>query len=133
LLQEAHNRVHSDGDVTAHSELLLARWAAQNLAEQTRRDSTLYTSCEHCAMCAGAHHQAGIGRIVFALSLEQLAEVWPPDVPILRLGVREVMSRSTKPIEIVGPCDQFVGRFQELHRQYWERRSSRHTPRDTAW
>lgn len=70
-LAEDHNTVLLDGDITAHPELKLARWAAQHLDAPAIRATTMYTSCEPCEMCAGAIERAGIGRVVFALSDEQ--------------------------------------------------------------
>ncbi len=67
-LAEDHNTVLLDGDITAHPELKLARWAAQHLDAPALRATTMYASCEPCEMCAGAIERAGIGRVVFALS-----------------------------------------------------------------
>ncbi|UQX89430.1 nucleoside deaminase [Jatrophihabitans telluris] len=77
VLIEAHNTVTSDNDITAHPELKLARWAAQNLDGPKAATTTLYTSCEPCRMCAGAIERSGLGRVVFALSNDQLAELKP--------------------------------------------------------
>jgi tRNA(Arg) A34 adenosine deaminase TadA len=75
VLREDHNTVLSDGDITAHPELKLARWAASELDASIAAASTMYTSCQPCGMCTGAIDRSGIGRVVFALSTEQLAEV----------------------------------------------------------
>jgi tRNA(Arg) A34 adenosine deaminase TadA len=77
VLAEDHNTVSSDRDVTAHPELKLARWAAAQLTADAARATTLYTSCEPCAMCANVIARARIGRVVFALSGEQLARLKP--------------------------------------------------------
>ena len=76
VLAELMNTV-SDGDVTGHPELALAAWASLNLTADERAVATLYTSCESCAMCAGGQYWAGIGRLVFALSGAQLADIAP--------------------------------------------------------
>jgi tRNA(Arg) A34 adenosine deaminase TadA len=77
LLGEAHNSVLSERDITAHPELKLARWAARELDAETARGTTLYTSCQPCAMCANVIARAGLGRVVFALSGEQLTALKP--------------------------------------------------------
>jgi tRNA(Arg) A34 adenosine deaminase TadA len=77
VLGEDHNTVLSDGDVTAHPELKLARWAARELDAETARATTLYTSCQPCGMCANVIARAGLGRVVFALSAEQLGALKP--------------------------------------------------------
>jgi tRNA(Arg) A34 adenosine deaminase TadA len=81
VLAEDHNTVIGDRDVTAHPELKLARWAAGHLTPDGARATTLYTSCEPCAMCANVIARARIGRVVFALSGEQLAQLKPAGAP----------------------------------------------------
>jgi tRNA(Arg) A34 adenosine deaminase TadA len=78
VLAEDHNTVLSDRDITAHPELKLARWAAANLDPAVARETTMYTSCQPCGMCANAIARARLGRVVFALSGEQLAALKPP-------------------------------------------------------
>jgi tRNA(Arg) A34 adenosine deaminase TadA len=85
VLAEAHNTVLADGDITAHPELKLARWAARELSPGAAAGTTMYTSCQPCGMCAGAIERSGLGRVVFALSNEQFALLKPsggfPPVP----------------------------------------------------
>jgi tRNA(Arg) A34 adenosine deaminase TadA len=77
VLAEDHNTVLSDGDITAHPELKLARWAARELDPATAAATTMYTSCQPCGMCAGAIDRSGLGRVVFALSNAQLEDLKP--------------------------------------------------------
>ncbi|MER7824863.1 nucleoside deaminase [Streptomyces sp. NPDC096097] len=77
ILAEAHNTVRRDDDITAHPELKLARWAARELDPRTAARTTLYTSCQPCGMCAGGIVRSGLGRVVYALSTEQLVELNP--------------------------------------------------------
>jgi tRNA(Arg) A34 adenosine deaminase TadA len=85
VLAEDYNTVLSDHDISAHPELKLARWAARELSARTAAGTTLYTSCQPCGMCAGAIDRAGLARVVYALSNDQLAELKPsggfPPVP----------------------------------------------------
>ncbi|MFD7978021.1 nucleoside deaminase [Streptomyces sp. NPDC059071] len=78
VLAEAHNTVRRDDDITAHPELKLARWAARELDPDTAARTTLYTSCQPCGMCEGGIVRSGIGRVVYALSTEQLVALNPP-------------------------------------------------------
>jgi tRNA(Arg) A34 adenosine deaminase TadA len=78
VLAEEINTVLSDSDITAHPELKLARWAARELDPATAAATTMYTSCQPCGMCAGAIERSGLGRVVFALSTEQLTAIKPP-------------------------------------------------------
>ncbi|EMF00338.1 nucleoside deaminase [Streptomyces mobaraensis NBRC 13819 = DSM 40847] len=77
ILAEAHNTVRRDDDITAHPELKLARWAARELNPETAARTTMYTSCQPCGMCAGGIVRSGIGRVVYALSTEQLVRLNP--------------------------------------------------------
>ena len=75
---EDRNTVVTEQDITAHPELKLARWAARQLDRDVARQTTMYTSCQPCPMCRGAIARSGLGRVVFALSGEQLQELRPP-------------------------------------------------------
>jgi tRNA(Arg) A34 adenosine deaminase TadA len=85
VLIEAHNTVRRDNDITAHPELKLARWAARELGPDPAARTTMYTSCQPCGMCSGAIVRSGLGRVVYALSTEQWAQLNPgsewPSVP----------------------------------------------------
>jgi tRNA(Arg) A34 adenosine deaminase TadA len=72
-LFEDRNRV-KEGDHTRHPELAIALWAVANLTPGERARATVYTSGEHCPMCAAGHAWVGLGRIVYAASSEQLSE-----------------------------------------------------------
>ena len=72
VLLSCENGYWPDRDMTAHAERLLATLASRTLDTQTLAQSTLYTSAEPCAMCAGAIYWAGIGRVVYGLSERRL-------------------------------------------------------------
>jgi tRNA(Arg) A34 adenosine deaminase TadA len=85
VLAEERNTTITDADISLHPELKLAVWAARELDAPTASATTMYTSCQPCGMCAGAIARSGLGRVVFALSNEQLSGLKPgggwPDVP----------------------------------------------------
>jgi tRNA(Arg) A34 adenosine deaminase TadA len=85
VLAEDRNTSIVDNDITAHPELKLARWAAQKLDPETAARTTMYTSCQPCNMCTGAIERSGLGRVVYALSTDQLMTLKPaggfPPVP----------------------------------------------------
>lgn len=122
VLAEDRNRVAA-GDRTRHPEFELARWAANNLAPEERARATVYTSGEHCPMCAAAHGWVGLGRIVYATSAEQLAswldELGVPASPVRALPITDVVSG----LPVVGPVPELAERVRELHR-----RRTRRTP-----
>jgi tRNA(Arg) A34 adenosine deaminase TadA len=116
VLQELMNTVGS-GDVTGHPELALAAWASLHLTPEECATATLYTSCESCAMCAGGQYWAGIGRLVFALSGEQLADL--AGGTTLRLSSREVFGRGNVAIAVDGPCDELAGEAASVFEGLW--------------
>ena len=102
VLAEDHNRV-AGGDRTRHPEFELARWAAANLSPHERRAATVYTSGEHCPMCAAAHAWVGLGRIVYATSTAQLTawlgEWGVPAGPVALQRLQPVAGRDPQAVE----------------------------------
>jgi tRNA(Arg) A34 adenosine deaminase TadA len=78
VLAEDRNTVVTERDITAHPELKLARWAARELSLTAARTTTMYTSCQPCAMCANAIARANLARVVYALAGDQLRNLKPP-------------------------------------------------------
>ena len=67
VLARAHNRVLTDGDPTAHAELLALRAAARVAGFVRLVDCEVYSTVEPCFMCAGALVHARVRRLVFAV------------------------------------------------------------------
>jgi tRNA(Arg) A34 adenosine deaminase TadA len=103
LAQELDEMPAHDG--TAHAERLLATRACTTLDPNVRRNATLYSSAEPCAMCAGAIYWAGIGRLVYGLSEHRLRTITGnhPENPTLDLPCREVFERGQRATEVLGP------------------------------
>ncbi|MDD9270796.1 nucleoside deaminase [Paenibacillus sp. GCM10023248] len=117
VLMEDHNHV-AGGDHTQHPEFALARWAANHMPLEERSRATVYTSGEHCPMCAAAHGWAGLGRIVYASSSAQLAqwlgEMGVPASRVRNLPIGDVITDT--PID--GPVPELAERVKELHRRF---------------
>lgn len=122
VLAEDRNRV-AGGDQTRHPEFELARWAAANMAPEDRASATVYTSGEHCPMCAAAHGWVGLGRIVYVASSEQLGgwlrELGVPPPPVRTLRIHEVVPG----VQVEGPVPELADHVRELHRRYHSRRA----------
>ena len=114
-LAEAMNREKSDRDPTAHPELALVRWAIAHLTPDQRATSTVYTSGEHCPMCAAAHGWAGLGRVVAAASAAQLAEwrtSWGlPAGPVTPIPLTDVVPD----VVVIAPVAPFDAQMREAH------------------
>ena len=117
VLAEDHNRVAA-GDRTRHPEFELARWSAARLTPEERAAATVYTSGEHCPMCAAAHGWVGLGRIVYVASSEQLStwlgELGAPAPPVRPLPIQEVAPG----VLVEGPVPELADEVRALHRRF---------------
>lgn len=77
VVAEDNNTSITDNDISAHPELKLAKWAARELSPEDAAKTTMYTSCQPCGMCTGAIERSGLGRVVYALSGDQLNGLKP--------------------------------------------------------
>jgi tRNA(Arg) A34 adenosine deaminase TadA len=120
IIIEGQNTVVTLGDPTGHAEMNLVRIAATLLARDALAMSTLYTSTEPCAMCAGAIYWAGIGRVVYALPEEQLAAMVPLQggAATMHLPCREVFTRGGDSVTVAGPA--LLSEAAEVHAGFWE-------------
>ena len=121
ILFEDHNRV-SDGDHTQHPEFSIARWSANNLSVEERKNATVYTSGEHCPMCAAAHAWVGLGRIVYASSSDQLLE-WQEEMglepsPVKNLAIHEVIRNP----DVAGPVEDLAKKVKILQIKSYEQK-----------
>lgn len=65
ILSISGNRTITNCDPTAHAEILVLREAASKIGNYRLTETTVYTTIEPCAMCAGALVNARVKRIVF--------------------------------------------------------------------
>ncbi|KAI1282701.1 cytidine/deoxycytidylate deaminase [Xylaria sp. FL0933] len=129
-LREDRNRTHTLRDATRHPEFELARWAAANMDAADRDAATVYTSGEHCAMCSAAHAWAGLGRIVYVASMDQL-NAWLEEFRLemekkgvamgeasLELPVAPLSIQSVAPgVEVQSPVPELETEIKALHRR----------------
>ncbi|SQH75451.1 CMP/dCMP deaminase zinc-binding protein [Shewanella benthica] len=118
VLFEDRNRV-SSGDQTRHPEFEIARWAAANMTVEERAVATVFTSGEHCPMCAAAHGWVGLGRIVYVSSCEQLstwlADLGVPASPVQNLSIQQVVPN----LVVEGPIADLDKQVHDLHRRFY--------------
>jgi tRNA(Arg) A34 adenosine deaminase TadA len=111
---EDRNRV-AGGEQTRHPEFELARWAAAHMTPAERAGATVYTSGEHCPMCAAAHGWVGLGRIVYVASSKQLMG-WLAEIGVAPPPVRPFPASEIAPgITVEGPVPELVGEVRTLH------------------
>ena len=118
VLAEDRNREVTAGDATRHPEFALAQWAAAHMTPQERAAATVYTSGEHCPMCAAAHGWVGLGRIAYVTSSQQLgvwlAELGVSPAPVLPLAITEVVPGCV----VSGPVPELAEQVRDLHRRF---------------
>lgn len=68
IIATAHNLRETNGDPTAHAEILVLREAAKLKRHWRLLGTTLYTTLEPCPMCAGAMIMARTDRLVYGAS-----------------------------------------------------------------
>src|SRR5215469_9194462 len=121
VLIECENGYMPAHDGTAHAERLLATEACRTLPSDVLTKSTLYSSAEPCAMCAGAIYWAGIGRLVYGLSERRLRDYTGnhPENPTLDLPCRAVFASGQRPTEVIGAL--LEDEAAALHEGVWKR------------
>ena len=65
IIARAHNQIKLLKDPTAHAEMIAITQAASHLASERLLETTLYSTVEPCAMCAGAMVLGRIKRLVY--------------------------------------------------------------------
>lgn len=114
IVREAANETRTEDDITAHPELLLARWAAQNLSAAERDRCTMYASTEPCPMCSTAIHYAGLNRVVFGVAGKTLNEV---SDGVVTIPCAEVIRRGGGETTVDGPIA--TESAMALHRSFY--------------
>jgi len=120
IIAEARNRVN-EKNVLAHPEIELAEWAMNNLSLEERRNAKMYTTGEHCPMCAGAHSWAEIGSLYFLSSAKQLGawlhEFGVDPAPIVFIPADEIV----KNVIVKGPGKgEMLEKIKQMHKRYYK-------------
>lgn len=124
VLREERNHV-GGGDQTRHPEFALARWAASEMTPEQRAAAVVYTSGEHCPMCAAAHAWVGLGRIVYVASGAQFAG-WLESWGVGRSPLNTLPINAIAPnIPVEGPVPELVDAIHAIHERCWAKPASR--------
>ncbi len=73
VIATGRNLGRTNGDPTAHAEMMAIRRVIATRSAAELIGATLYASGEPCPMCMGAIIWCGIGRVVFAASIAELS------------------------------------------------------------
>lgn len=118
VIVRGHNQVWKDTDITAHSEIVAIRKANKKLRNIKLKGCMIYSTTEPCPMCFSAAHWAGIDRIVYGASIDD----------VKRLGFRELTISDKKmkrfghsKVKVTGgvlkkECHAQLRRWKKLHK-----------------
>ena len=98
----AANNVNSAADCTGHAEMVVLRNAQKAWGRPRLRGATLYASGEPCAMCAGALFWAGVSRVVFGATQEDVIRLLGAS-PAIPTDSRTTLARAQPAVLIEGP------------------------------
>jgi tRNA(adenine34) deaminase len=68
MIARDHDRMHIEGDPTAHAVLLTLQATARKLESRRLSEVTIFTTHEPCAMCVGALLEAEVHSLVYAIA-----------------------------------------------------------------
>ncbi len=121
VLLEAENSVVTTGDLIGHAETNLAREMGLTLTAEQIAGGTFYSSCEPCAMCAGAMYWTGVNRVVYGMNETDLMPFDSGDrdenATMTGVGCRAVLSSGQRRIEVSGP--HLIEEALQSHHGFW--------------
>ncbi len=124
ILLEQENEVVTEHNDCGHAETALLIRASKKYERDFLAGCTLYTTIEPCAMCTGALYWTNVGRLVYALSEEDLLSLTGSNEenPTLALPSRHVIDKGQKNIIVVGPIDDkdLCDRIAKDHLGFWD-------------
>ena len=99
IVVKGFNTGSHDRDPIAHAEVNVIRAALKSLNATQLTGCTIYSSSESCPMCTGAEIWAGVSRVVFGASIQQLIDVGQPQI---NTSSAALIKTSFRKIELTG-------------------------------
>lgn len=96
------NQVGALKDPTAHAEMQAIRAACKEASSFSLSGCTLYTTAEPCAMCMAAALWAGLDRVVYGATIEDVGR----HISQMRFPARELLRYSDHRCEVTGPVER---------------------------
>jgi tRNA(Arg) A34 adenosine deaminase TadA len=127
VLQTDRNRIYTGSpddpehhpDASLHPEFTLAKWAQRNMTPEERAGATVYTSGEHCPMCAALHAYVGLGPIVYVTSCDQFFQ-WMEDYGVDVGGVSPLeIGLVARKVPTRGPVEGLYDEVKALMVKRW--------------
>lgn len=123
IIAEARNRIN-EKNILAHPEIELAEWAVNHLTLEERRQTIMYTTGEHCPMCAGAHSWSQIGGLYYLSSAAQLRE-WLSEFGVDAAPIEFIPAEDiVKNVVVKGPAKgEMLKEIKQKHKRYYKNSS----------
>jgi tRNA(Arg) A34 adenosine deaminase TadA len=97
-----YNTVAADKDPTAHAEVVCIRAACRKLRRRDLSDCEIYSTCEPCAMCAGACYAARAAAIYFGAYIADKQVCGLPDLGVGAAAISQLSPHA--PRTVGGVC-----------------------------
>ncbi len=122
VLWEQGNVEITEHVCTGHAETTLMQAVSKRYGKEELWHCTLYTTAEPCAMCAGSIYWGNVGRVVYGITEQRLAELTGDDEQNLTMDMpcREVFASGRKPIVVIGPFPEIEDEVVAVHEGYWK-------------
>ncbi len=115
IVIRGHNTTQTSNDVSAHGEINALRAFTKQYGYSLDALSgyTLYTTCEPCPMCAAACVWAGVSKVVFGASTQQLIDLGTKQID---LSCEAVGQKGFTTMEVIGGilADECLELFKQL-------------------
>ena len=109
------NQVTWGNDPTAHAEIVALRLACRRLKTFHLENCDLYTSCEPCPMCLSAIYWARLGRVYYANTRQEAAEIGFDDDFIYREVALPIARRKLRMKQMLH--EEALAAFREWQRK----------------
>ncbi len=100
VLWVARNNQVSAQDCMSHAETVLVQEVQKALGPQVLQGGTVYASGEPCAMCSGALFWAGVRRVVYAATTQDIAQALGG--PVLPATAAQVLGPAAPAVTVQG-------------------------------
>ena len=124
VVAEFENAVVTTGNITQHAETGLIGYASAKFSKDVLAACILYTSTEPCIMCCGAIYWAGIGKVVFGVSEQQMDKQINSLSSGYRIESSELFQRIKPSMVLVGPVLEKQG--LDMHAGFWPAYMKKH-------
>ncbi|WP_319420762.1 nucleoside deaminase [Pleurocapsa sp. FMAR1] len=115
IIVRGYNTTQTDNDVSAHGEINALRTFTKKkgYSLDVLSGYVLYTTCEPCPMCSAACIWAGVSKVVFGASTQQLIDL---GIKQINISCETVAEKGFQKMEVVGGvlADECLELFRQL-------------------